>query len=115
MTNDELLDALVDILSEIKATLPNQKDEWDESRLVRLAVERMWITAGNTSEAYRRSVGLSAGDEPIDDDTVAEPLRDPGRLDGGQRRHPRLPARPPATSVYPAPARTATVTSPPWR
>jgi uncharacterized protein with HEPN domain len=32
--------------------------------LVRLAVERLWITAGNTSEAYRRSVGLPAGVEP---------------------------------------------------
>ena len=37
---------------------------WDEAPLIRLAVERLWITAGNTSEAYRRSVGLPTGVEP---------------------------------------------------
>jgi uncharacterized protein with HEPN domain len=60
----ELLDSLAGVLAYLQEILPGNKEEWDESPLVRLAVERLWITAGNTSEAYRRIVGLPAGVEP---------------------------------------------------
>ena len=32
--------------------------------MVRLAVERLWITAGNTAEEYRRVAGIDVGTEP---------------------------------------------------
>ena len=64
MTDAELVDALAATLANRRAILPSSKIEWDEDPLVRLAVERLWIMAGNTSAAYLRSVGLPAGVEP---------------------------------------------------
>lgn len=53
MTADEVLDALVTTLEELRRIFPGEKDAWDSEVLVRLAVERLWITAGNLAEAYR--------------------------------------------------------------
>lgn len=64
MNSAELLEALAAVLAELSSILPRDKREWDGSRLVRLAVERLWIVAGNTAEAYRRSADVATGVEP---------------------------------------------------
>lgn len=64
MTADEVLDALVATLEQLRQILPGDKATWDSEVLVRLAVERLWITAGNLAEAYRIERGIAAGIEP---------------------------------------------------
>lgn len=64
MTADEALARLVETLEEIRALLPAGKPAWDADRVLRLAVERLWITAGNTAEEYRRTAGIDPGVEP---------------------------------------------------
>jgi hypothetical protein len=51
VTTDEVLDALVATLEQLRQILPGAKAKWDSDVLVRLAVERLWITAGNLAEA----------------------------------------------------------------
>jgi hypothetical protein len=60
VTADEALASLVATLEEIEGILPAGKPEWDGDRIRRLAVERLWITAGNATEEYRRA-GKSLG------------------------------------------------------
>lgn len=64
MTTDEVLDALVATLEQLRQILPGDKARWDSDVLVRLAVERLWITAGNLAEAYRIEGGIAVGVEP---------------------------------------------------
>src|SRR5665213_155328 len=64
MTADEALDTLVATLEHLRRILPDDKATWDSEVLVRLAVERLWITAGNLAEAYRIERGIVAGVEP---------------------------------------------------
>ena len=64
MTADEVLDALVATLEQLRQILPGDKATWDTEVLVRLAVERLWITAGNLAEAYRIERGIAASVEP---------------------------------------------------
>ena len=64
MTADEVLVALVVALEQLRQVLPDDKTVWDNDVLVRLAVERLWITAGNLAEAYRIEEGIAAGIEP---------------------------------------------------
>ncbi len=64
MTADEALQALVQTLEQLQAIVPPEKTAWDEDLLVRLAVERLWIVAGNTAEEYRRTARIDAGVEP---------------------------------------------------
>ncbi len=64
MTDEELLGALVAALEELRQLLPDDKVLWDGQALIRLAVERLWITAGNLAEAYRLAKGLPAGIDP---------------------------------------------------
>jgi uncharacterized protein with HEPN domain len=64
VTADEALDALIDTLDQLHQILPDDKTEWDSGALVRLAVERLWITAGNAAEEYRRAAGIEAGIDP---------------------------------------------------
>lgn len=64
MTTDEVLDALVATLDQRRQILPGDKAAWDSDVLVRLAVERLWITAGNLAEAYRIEGGIAVGVEP---------------------------------------------------
>ena len=64
MTADELLDTLVATLERLRQILPGDKATWDSEVLVRLAVERLWITAGNLAEAYRIERDIAAGVEP---------------------------------------------------
>lgn len=64
MTGDEALAALVDTLEQLRAILPDDKAGWDGDPVVRLAVERLWVTAGNVAEEYRRQAGIPLGAEP---------------------------------------------------
>jgi len=64
VTADELLGALVTALEQLRRIFPQQKATWDSEVLVRLAVERLWITAGNLAEAYRIEEGIAVGVEP---------------------------------------------------
>ena len=64
MTDDELLDALVTALEQLRQILPDDKASWDRQALIRLAVERLWITAGNLAEAYRLAKGIPRGVDP---------------------------------------------------
>jgi uncharacterized protein with HEPN domain len=56
VTGDELLDALIETLEQLVAIVPSDKVVWDAEPMRRLAVERLWITAGNVAETYRRDV-----------------------------------------------------------
>ncbi|HUP68993.1 MAG TPA: hypothetical protein VM142_04165 [Acidimicrobiales bacterium] len=53
MTGDNALQALVEILEQLQAIVPADQAVWDDSLVVRLAVERLRIVAGNTAEEYR--------------------------------------------------------------
>ena len=64
MTAAEALDALVATLEQLRRILPDDKVDWDNQVLVRLAVERLWITAGNLAESYRTEEGIAASIEP---------------------------------------------------
>ena len=64
MNPDELLAGLVEVLHRIRALLPEVKAAWDEDEVLRLAVERLWITAGNVAEEYRLGIGSEKGAEP---------------------------------------------------
>lgn len=65
MTGRGLLALLVEVLEEMQRIVPDDKAEWDAHQLTRLATERLWITAGNVAEAYRRDVlGTEVGTEP---------------------------------------------------
>lgn len=64
MNEDEALDALVATLEQLRRILPSDKSTWDGQAVVRLAVERLWITAGNLAETYRSERGFPAGAEP---------------------------------------------------
>ncbi len=62
MTADEALDALIETLEQLQQILPADKTTWDSDVVARLAVERLWITAGNAAE--ERAAGIDAGTEP---------------------------------------------------
>lgn len=64
MTADEALDALVATLEQLRQIFPVDQAAWDSRLVVRLAVERLWITAGNLAETYRIERGIAAGVEP---------------------------------------------------
>jgi uncharacterized protein with HEPN domain len=64
VTADEALNALIDTLQELRSILPPDKPTWDREPLVRLAVERLWITPGNAAEEYRRAADIDPGTEP---------------------------------------------------
>ena len=61
MTADEVLDALIATLEQLRQMLPGDKAVWDDEVLVRLAVERLWITAGNLAER----TGSSGASPPV--------------------------------------------------
>jgi len=47
----------------LQRVLPASKLAWDDDQVTRLAVERLWITAGNTAQEYRRTAGIDIGIE----------------------------------------------------
>jgi hypothetical protein len=58
VTVDELLEALIATLEHIERLVPTDRPAWDADERTPLAVERLWIEAGNTAEEYRRSIHL---------------------------------------------------------
>lgn len=64
MTAAELLDLLDQTLVRIQELLPSSEQAWLDDEVKRLAVERLWITAGNVAEAYRRVTDHAERVEP---------------------------------------------------
>lgn len=64
MTPQDSLDALVAALEQLRRILPSDKPTWDDQPVVRLAVERLWITVGNLAETYRTASGIESGIDP---------------------------------------------------
>jgi hypothetical protein len=63
VTSEEALDALLLTLDQPLQILPNSKSVWDEDAVARLAIERLWITAGNLAESYRIDREIALGIE----------------------------------------------------
>ncbi len=64
MTSGNRLGALIVTLEQMQQVIPQDKAVWDSEPILRLAVERLWITAGNLAEAHRIAQGIGAGTEP---------------------------------------------------
>lgn len=64
MNGPGLVDHLVEVLEQIDELLPDDKAGWDADVRTRLAIERLWITAGNVAEVHRTSAGLDVGTGP---------------------------------------------------
>ena len=64
MTESELLDALIATLDHIQRIVPADKRAWDADERTPLAIERLWIEAGNTAEEYRRSAHVDPAVDP---------------------------------------------------
>lgn len=64
MNAGDALAELFVVLSQLRQLLPNDKGVWDRQPVLRLAVERIWITACNLAEAYRIEQGIASGVEP---------------------------------------------------
>jgi uncharacterized protein with HEPN domain len=64
VTAVHLLDVLEATLLRIQGLTPADKPSWDAEEVVQLAVERLWITAGNVAEDYRKAAGVPAGIDP---------------------------------------------------
>jgi hypothetical protein len=64
VTGDELLGALIGTLERIERLLPAEKEVWDADERTPLAVERLWIEAGNTAEEYRRAAHVDPAVDP---------------------------------------------------
>jgi uncharacterized protein with HEPN domain len=64
VTPADLLAGLVRALEDIQAVAAKGRRNYDTDRLTRLAIQRLWISAGNYAEEYRRHMNLGAGDEP---------------------------------------------------
>jgi hypothetical protein len=52
VTADDALDALLLTFDQLLQILPSSKSTCDDDEVIRLAVERLWITAGNLAETY---------------------------------------------------------------
>ena len=64
MTSDEFLDHLIATLHRIRELLPSDVAEWEGDEVLRLAVERLWITAGELAVRYSDARGLPAATNP---------------------------------------------------
>lgn len=64
MTPAELRVGLLHTLEELAGLAALGRKRYEDDMLVRLAVQRLWITAGNYAEAYRAAVGAEAGQQP---------------------------------------------------
>jgi len=60
----DLLERLAAELEAIDLLTTRGRAAWDAEELVRLAVERRWITAGNYAERYRLAAQLPPGTDP---------------------------------------------------
>lgn len=64
MSDAALLAVLDSTLRQIQALTPPAKPAWDADEVRQLAIERLWIIAGNAAEAYRKTAELLPGVEP---------------------------------------------------
>lgn len=64
MISRDLVGELITTLEQLRQILPADKATWDGELVVRLAVERLWITAGNLAETYRVAAGIDSGVDP---------------------------------------------------
>lgn len=64
MSPAELLASLARELEAIEGLVARGRAAWDADELLRLAVERRWITAGNYAERYRIAAGLDVATDP---------------------------------------------------
>ena len=55
MNSAALLATLAGTLRRIEALRPSDKQVWDADEVRRLAIERLWIAAGNLAETYRNA------------------------------------------------------------
>lgn len=64
MTPADLLEGLAAELEAIDRLVQRGRSASDDDELVRLAIERRWITAGNYAEQYRMAMHLPTGTDP---------------------------------------------------
>jgi uncharacterized protein with HEPN domain len=64
VTADEALASLIQTLEQIRDLLPSDKALWNGDLVLRLAIESLWISAGNSAEEYRRANQIDPGVEP---------------------------------------------------
>lgn len=64
MTAADLLAGLSRTLDHLARLAALGRDRYDADVLVRLALQRLWITAGNYAEAYRVAANVDAGVPP---------------------------------------------------
>lgn len=64
MTPADLLERLAAELEAIDLLVARGRAAWEADELLRLAIERRWITAGNYAERYRLATQLPAGTDP---------------------------------------------------
>lgn len=62
--SDGYLEQLHATLRRIADLVPSTVADWRADELRRLAIERLWITAGNLAEAHRLTAGVEAGADP---------------------------------------------------
>lgn len=64
MTAADLLAGLVRTLDDLARLAGLGRGRYDGDVLVRLAIQRLWITAGNYAESYRAASGIESGVQP---------------------------------------------------
>lgn len=64
MTPADLLKGLAAELGAIDRLVQRGREAWDADELIRLAIERRWITAGNYAERYRMAAAVPMGVDP---------------------------------------------------
>lgn len=64
LTDAERLGSLEATLLRIRGLIPAEKTTWDADDVLRLAVGRLWNTAGNAAEDLRKGAGVAAGVAP---------------------------------------------------
>ncbi|HLI53811.1 MAG TPA: HepT-like ribonuclease domain-containing protein [Acidimicrobiales bacterium] len=61
---EEYLDALASILDQIGELLDRGRERYDGDLMVRLALQRLWIAAGESARLYCGATGTEVGVEP---------------------------------------------------
>lgn len=64
MTVVDSLAGLSRTLDDLSRLVSLGRGRYDADELLRLAIQRLWITAGNYAEAYRVASGVGAGTSP---------------------------------------------------
>lgn len=67
MTPEGLVTGLRQTLIEISQRRPVHVDHWNASRVLQLAIMKLWIDAGNYAEMYRKASGVPVATDPWTD------------------------------------------------